>query len=167
MFRKGIEILTKGTNEREWSQKDQLLLSSLTHPKAFFIRIILLIGYVSHSLRIIMSILTPWGNTSRGFSYGVRGIIDFLYRVNKLSLQRGWKNDNIPGNWIRRQERRAVKTPMITSENGRRPYENLYIYYLEGRVDREEERLLGPEFLGNWVEEESSFLFFSMLGRNE
>jgi len=50
---------------------------------------------------------------------------------------------------------------MTTSENGLRPYENLYIYYLEGQVSREEERLLGPEFLGNWVEEESSFLFFS------
>lgn len=41
------------------------------------------------------------------------------------------------------------------------PYQDLYIYYLEGPLDREEETLLGPDFLGNWIEEDSSFLFFS------
>jgi ribosomal protein L11 methyltransferase len=41
------------------------------------------------------------------------------------------------------------------------PYQNLYIYYIEGPLSREEEPLLGPYFLGNWIEEGSSFLFFS------
>jgi len=41
------------------------------------------------------------------------------------------------------------------------PYQELYIYYLEGPLQREEESLLGPDFLGNWIEEDSSFLFFS------
>jgi ribosomal protein L11 methyltransferase len=54
-----------------------------------------------------------------------------------------------------------LNTSMAAPEHGRNPYENLYIYYLEGPVNREEERCLGPEFLGNWVEAESSFLFFS------
>jgi ribosomal protein L11 methyltransferase len=54
-----------------------------------------------------------------------------------------------------------LNTSMPAPDNGRNPYESLYIYYLEGSVSREEERYLGPEFLGNWVEGESSFLFFS------
>ena len=41
------------------------------------------------------------------------------------------------------------------------PYQDLYIYYLEGPLNREKEALLGPGFLGNWIEEDSSFLFFS------
>ena len=41
------------------------------------------------------------------------------------------------------------------------PYQDLYIYYLEGSLIREEETYLGPEFLGNWAEEDSSFLFFA------
>ena len=45
------------------------------------------------------------------------------------------------------------------------PYKNLYIYYLENSPDYEEERLLGPDFLGNWVEDGSSFLFFSKPSR--
>lgn len=45
--------------------------------------------------------------------------------------------------------------------DARIPYQDLYIYYLEGRLDREQEPLLGPHFLGNWIEEGSSFLFFS------
>jgi len=45
------------------------------------------------------------------------------------------------------------------------PYQELYIYYLEGPLPREEESLLGPDFLGNWIEEDSSFLFFSCPSR--
>jgi ribosomal protein L11 methyltransferase len=41
------------------------------------------------------------------------------------------------------------------------PYQDLYIYYLEGPFNRRVESLLGPSFLGNWNEEGSSFLFFS------
>ena len=45
------------------------------------------------------------------------------------------------------------------------PYEDLYIYYLENSPNQEEERLLGPNFLGNWIEDGSSFLFFSKPSR--
>jgi len=40
-------------------------------------------------------------------------------------------------------------------------YQDLYIYYLEGALKREEESHLGLTFLGNWAEEDSSFLFFT------
>jgi len=50
---------------------------------------------------------------------------------------------------------------MVTAGRGCNPYESLYIYYLEGLPNKEEEHGLGPDFLGNWVEGESSFLFFS------
>jgi len=46
----------------------------------------------------------------------------------------------------------------ITAHN---PYQDLYIYYLKGSLKREEESQLGPAFLGNWTEENCSFLFFS------
>ncbi len=41
------------------------------------------------------------------------------------------------------------------------PYENLYIYFLRGLIKREEEKMLGKGFLGNWVEDGTCFLFFS------
>jgi len=41
------------------------------------------------------------------------------------------------------------------------PHPNLYIYLFKGVLGEKEEALLGPEFIGNWVEEGSSFLFFS------
>ncbi|MFZ7127040.1 MAG: 50S ribosomal protein L11 methyltransferase [Desulfobacterales bacterium] len=40
------------------------------------------------------------------------------------------------------------------------PYHRLFIYYLEGRVAASEPEL-GPDFIGNWQENGSSFLFFS------
>jgi len=40
-------------------------------------------------------------------------------------------------------------------------YKDLYVYYLEGSLNREEESHLGHTFLGNWAEEDSSFLFFT------
>ncbi len=39
------------------------------------------------------------------------------------------------------------------------PYQDLYIYYLSGRLPHCESP--GPNFLGNWQEEDTSFLFFS------
>ncbi len=42
-----------------------------------------------------------------------------------------------------------------------RPYDKLYIYLINGRVDKDEEVLFGQDFIGTWVEEDSSFLFFS------
>jgi ribosomal protein L11 methyltransferase len=42
------------------------------------------------------------------------------------------------------------------------PYAELFIYNLEGRVRDEDEPTLGENFLGNWVEGNTSFLFFSL-----
>jgi len=41
------------------------------------------------------------------------------------------------------------------------PGSDLYVYVLEGRLGKAEEECLGPSFIGNWIEEGSSFLFFS------
>jgi len=38
---------------------------------------------------------------------------------------------------------------------------NLYIYVMDGNLKEEAERKFGPGFIGNWVEGDSSFLFFS------
>jgi ribosomal protein L11 methyltransferase len=40
------------------------------------------------------------------------------------------------------------------------PYRDLYIYLISGLVRDDDEVVLGDTFLGNWVEEDSSFLFF-------
>lgn len=40
------------------------------------------------------------------------------------------------------------------------PYRDLYIYLLNGLVREDDEVVLGDAFLGNWVEGDSSFLFF-------
>ena len=42
------------------------------------------------------------------------------------------------------------------------PYDHLYIYLIEGEVSENDEATLGESFLGNWVEDESAFLFFSV-----
>jgi len=42
------------------------------------------------------------------------------------------------------------------------PYEDLYIYLMKGLVSRKEEADFGKSFLGNWVEEDTCFLFFSV-----
>ena len=40
------------------------------------------------------------------------------------------------------------------------PYNTLYIYYLEGQVKYRKDLGFGENFIGNWQEEDSSFLFF-------
>lgn len=45
------------------------------------------------------------------------------------------------------------------------PYEELYIYYLQGRLNAE--RIAWENFIGNWEEEGFSFLFFSKPAENE
>ena len=45
------------------------------------------------------------------------------------------------------------------NKNG--PYRDLYISLIDGRVKDEDEPAFEEGFLGNWVEDESSFLFFS------
>ncbi len=41
-----------------------------------------------------------------------------------------------------------------------RPFEDLYVYLLNGTVTPLDEASLGETFIGNWVEESSAFLFF-------
>ena len=41
------------------------------------------------------------------------------------------------------------------------PYKNLFIYHVDGVLSHEHEKKLGRNFIGNWVEDEYSFLFFS------
>lgn len=41
-----------------------------------------------------------------------------------------------------------------------KPYNDLFIYYLEGRL-KADEHLFGENFIGNWEEDNFSFLFFS------
>jgi len=55
----------------------------------------------------------------------------------------------------------VLNTQKIDYTAARIPYHELYIYYLEGLFNREAESFLGTDFLGNWIEEDSSFLFFS------
>lgn len=40
-------------------------------------------------------------------------------------------------------------------------YEDLYIYWINRALTEDEERLLGQSFIGNWVEDNLSFLFFT------
>lgn len=40
-------------------------------------------------------------------------------------------------------------------------YQDLYIYFLKGLAKRSDESYLGSAFIGNWVEGDTSFLFFS------
>jgi len=48
---------------------------------------------------------------------------------------------------------------------GSLPYQDLYVYLLNGVLREIDEASLGNGFLGNWVEGESSFLFFSKPSR--
>jgi len=45
------------------------------------------------------------------------------------------------------------------------PYPDLYIYLMKGVLRERDEEFLGNAFIGNWVEGESSFLFFSSPSR--
>ncbi len=47
------------------------------------------------------------------------------------------------------------------------PYRDLYSYLIKGRVREENEAGLGNAFLGNWVEDDSSFLFFTAPSREK
>lgn len=49
---------------------------------------------------------------------------------------------------------------------GRCPYGDLYIYYLQGRLKPEQD-IFQDNFIGNWEEEDFSFLFFSSPARSE
>jgi len=44
---------------------------------------------------------------------------------------------------------------------GNQPYQDLYIYLFKGVLKKRHEVYLGHAFLGNWVEDDSSFLFFT------
>jgi ribosomal protein L11 methyltransferase len=59
-----------------------------------------------------------------------------------------------------------LKTEIETQRRGSTgPYKDLFIYHLKGQVGDEEELVLGEHFLGNWLEDDTSFLFFSMPSR--
>ena len=45
--------------------------------------------------------------------------------------------------------------------------ENLYIYLVNGTLTESDETALGGTFMGNWVEENSAFLFFSAPAENQ
>lgn len=47
-------------------------------------------------------------------------------------------------------------------EKSERPYQDLYIYLLDGIVAEMEETALGRDFIGNWIEGGNSFLFFTV-----
>ena len=47
------------------------------------------------------------------------------------------------------------------------PYRNLYIYLIKGPVTEKDEAGFGETFVGNWVEGDVSFLFFTMPAREE
>ena len=47
------------------------------------------------------------------------------------------------------------------------PYKKLYVYMLNGVLPPFEEPSLGPFFVGNWVEGDNSFLFFSKPSKEE
>ena len=49
---------------------------------------------------------------------------------------------------------------MITNA-GNCPYKNLFIYHIDGIFNSEYEKSLGRNYIGNWVEDKYSFLFFS------
>lgn len=57
----------------------------------------------------------------------------------------------------------AERKTQRKEKNG--PYEVLFIYHLRGQVKEEGELALGTHFLGNWVEDDTSFLFFSVPSR--
>lgn len=46
------------------------------------------------------------------------------------------------------------------------PYKDLYIYYLEGRINSDH-GIFGTEFIGNWEEDNFSFLFFKTPSREK
>jgi ribosomal protein L11 methyltransferase len=47
-----------------------------------------------------------------------------------------------------------------------KPYNDLYIYYLAGRL-KADKYLFGDNFIGNWEEDNFSFLFFSSPASND
>jgi ribosomal protein L11 methyltransferase len=47
------------------------------------------------------------------------------------------------------------------------PYGDLFIYHLKGEVNEQEELTLGEHLQGNWVEDNASFLFFSVPSREK
>lgn len=56
---------------------------------------------------------------------------------------------------------KKAEQPAVTSKKQKHhPYEYLYIYYLMGRAGRVN-KFFGPAFIGNWPEDDFSFLFFT------
>ena len=47
------------------------------------------------------------------------------------------------------------------SKDNKSPYKDLHVYFLNGVFERDDESDFGSSYMGNWVEDEISFLFFS------
>jgi ribosomal protein L11 methyltransferase len=61
---------------------------------------------------------------------------------------------------------KLIRTCQDPEEPLENPYNDLYIYYFEGRLKRIN-HVLGSGFIGNWQENEYSFLFFSKPSSDE
>ncbi|MFO7943361.1 MAG: 50S ribosomal protein L11 methyltransferase [Anaerolineales bacterium] len=61
----------------------------------------------------------------------------------------------------------AQKKVPSTGPNGIGPYSYLYVYVLNGVLAAPHESKWGETFMGNWVEDNTSFLFFSAPAENE
>ena len=46
-------------------------------------------------------------------------------------------------------------------KEGKSPYGDLYVYFLNGVLEGDGDAGFGDTYLGNWVEDGNSFLFFS------
>ncbi len=70
--------------------------------------------------------------------------------------------DRVPYDRLHIQDSELTGLPMTGSifTTDRVPYDRLHIYYLEGRPG-DAAPPMGPDFIGDWGEEDSTFLFFS------
>ncbi len=68
------------------------------------------------------------------------------------------------------QECKRMSLQVQKDRNGKLisgPYKELYVYLLDGVASGSDEEVLGPSFIGNWVEEKNSFLFFGGPSRDK
>ena len=61
---------------------------------------------------------------------------------------------------------KGINTGDISPDSAKAPYSELYIYYLKGHLGSNAGRM-ADEFIGNWEEDEFSFLFFSKPSLNK
>ena len=54
-----------------------------------------------------------------------------------------------------------MSLPRNKKNKHKKPYEDVFIYLIDGILNESDEFCFGSQFIGNWVEDTSSFLFFS------